>query len=124
MDHFAGLDVSGEVRRPLYAHICLTFGDRANVQVSTGSPAPMSKNLRRVLLRDLWFSRSRRAEKRTCLVSGAKGGLFPQSRNFFVVRFAMRGEHQVVGPNIGQAERSRPVLELHQTQLTQQNTAT
>jgi hypothetical protein len=56
--------------------------------------------------------------------TGAKGDLFPQSRNFFVVRFAMRGEQQVVGLNIGQVERSRPVLELHQTQLAQQNTAT
>jgi hypothetical protein len=34
--------------------------------------------------------------------TGANGDLFPQSRNFFVVRFAMRGEHQVVGLNIGQ----------------------
>jgi hypothetical protein len=56
--------------------------------------------------------------------TGAKGDLFPQSRNFFVVRFAMRGEHQVVGLNIGQVERSRPVLELRQTRLMQQNTAT
>jgi hypothetical protein len=56
--------------------------------------------------------------------TGAKGGLFPQSRNFFCRALRHAAERQVVGPNIGQAERSRPVLELHQTQLTQQNTAT
>jgi hypothetical protein len=35
----------------------------------------------------------------------------------------MRGKRQVVGLNIGQAERSRPVLELRQMQLMQQYTA-
>jgi hypothetical protein len=55
--------------------------------------------------------------------TGARGYLFPRSRNFFVMRFTMRGERQVVGLNIGQRERSRPVLELRQTQLMQQYTA-